>query len=94
MVVHRGPVLRADVVALPHRLRGVVTLPEDGQQSGVRHRVGIEDDPDDLVVAGRAGAHLVVERVLGVAPCVAHLQPAVLHVNTHSILNTVEAKYL
>ena len=59
----QGAVLRADVVALTHALRGVVVLPEHPQQVGVRHLRGVEDHPDDLGVGRAAGAHLLVRRV-------------------------------
>src|SRR5688572_2098978 len=52
--IDAGTVLRADVVALPHALGGVVALPENLQEALVRDGLRIEHHEDDLVVARAA----------------------------------------
>ncbi len=61
--VDARPVLRADIVALPHALRGVVALPEHAQQVLVADLLGIEHHEHHFVVTGAAGADLFVGRV-------------------------------
>src|ERR1043165_19863 len=66
LVVHedRRAVLRADVVALPVRRRGVVQAEEEVEDVAVRDRRRIEHDLDALGVPGAAGLHVLVARVL------------------------------
>src|SRR5215472_2550074 len=59
----RGPVLGADVVALPHALGRVVRLPEHLEQIAVGDVLGVEHHPDRLGVTGAAGADFLVRRV-------------------------------
>ena len=61
--VDPGAVLRADVVALAHALGRVVALPEDLEHLLVARLRRVEDGEHDLVVAGAAGADLLVRRV-------------------------------
>src|SRR4029079_4788083 len=61
--VDRRPVLRADVVALAHALRGVVALPEDAEQVLVADLRGVEHDAHDFRVPRAPRADLAVRRV-------------------------------
>src|SRR5579863_4356100 len=54
--INAGAVLRADVVALSHALRRIVTFPESLEQPLVGDFLRIVDDEDDLVVAGMPAA--------------------------------------
>ena len=75
-------VLRADVVALAHALRGVVVLPEQLEQLVVRDHRGVEHHEHRFGVSGVPAAHLHVRRVRRVAPrrsrlrCCTHPRPA------------------
>src|SRR5690606_33746137 len=60
--VDRGPILRADIVALAHALRRVVRFPEQLKQLRERQLARIVDDGHDLGVAREAGAYLAVRR--------------------------------
>src|SRR5206468_4896834 len=66
-----GAVLRADVVALAHALRRVVTFPEDAEQLVVARLFRPEHDEHDLGMPGAARADLLVRGVRGHASCVA-----------------------
>src|SRR5207248_6043781 len=57
-------VLRADVIALAHALRGVVTFPENLEQLVVAQLLRIEDDEHHLGMIGEPAAHFLVRRVL------------------------------
>src|SRR5262245_43062272 len=70
--VDRGAVLRADVVALAHALRGVMIFPERLQQLFVRHLLRIEHDQYHFVVAGTARADLLISRVRRIATGIAN----------------------
>src|SRR6185436_10167306 len=61
--IDAGAILRADVVALAHALRGVMALPERLEQALIGDLLGIVDHQHNLVVAGPAGAHLLVGRI-------------------------------
>src|SRR5207244_3484814 len=56
--VDAGPVLRSDVVALPHALRRVVRLEEGADELFEADLLRIIDDEHDLVMAGHAAADL------------------------------------
>src|SRR5215475_10249298 len=58
--VDTGPVLGADVVALPHALSRVMTLPEDLQQGLVGNFLRVEHHQDDLIVASLAGTNFLI----------------------------------
>src|SRR5262249_17067357 len=68
---HRGPVLVADVPALPVPLRRVVLAPEDVEQLVVRDDVVVVRHLDDLCVAGPVRADVLVRRVVEPAARVA-----------------------
>src|SRR3954453_6545652 len=53
--IDAGAILRADVVALAHALRGVVARPERLEQALIGDLLGSIDPRLDLVVAGPAG---------------------------------------
>src|SRR5262249_19873897 len=61
--VDAGAILCADVVPLTHPLRGIVILPEHLQQILVSNHSRIEDDEDDLGMAGHSRAHLAIRGV-------------------------------
>src|SRR5215470_16282410 len=61
--VDAGAILRAHVVALAHALGRVVVLPERLQQLLVGDLLGVIDHQHHLVVAGTAGADLLVGRI-------------------------------
>ena len=63
--IDAGSVLRADIVALAHALGRVVVLPELAQQFGIADLRRLVDHPDHLVVAGPAGADLLIGCVRG-----------------------------
>jgi len=71
--VDAGPILRSSIVALLHALSWVVALPEQREQVSVGDLCWTVDHPDDLCMAGRSTAHLMVRRVLGVTSRVADL---------------------
>ena len=54
------PVLRAEVVSLPHPLGRIVALPEDPQHLAVTRSLRVEDCEHDLGVPGPARADLLV----------------------------------
>src|SRR5262249_39903845 len=63
VVVDAGAILRADVIALPHALGGIVILPEDAKQVLVADHDGVEDCANALGVAGEPATDLLVRRV-------------------------------
>src|SRR5262252_1945970 len=63
--VDAGPVLGADVVALPHALSRVMTLPEGLQQRLVGNLLRVEHNQDDLIVAGLAGTNFLIGGIWG-----------------------------
>jgi hypothetical protein len=70
---HDGAVLVTDVPALPVQLRRVVLAPEDVEQLLVRDPLGVVGHLDDLGVAGRVRADVLVGGVLERAALVADL---------------------
>src|SRR5262249_53859004 len=69
--IDRAAILRADIVALPHPLGGVVALPERPEQSLVRDLARVVDDQHHLGMAGAARADLLVRRGLRQPPRIA-----------------------
>ena len=63
MVEDRGPVLRPDIPALAVQRRRVVDCEEDIEQIAKGDPFRIVGDLDDLRVACRATAHLLIRRV-------------------------------
>src|SRR5579875_399862 len=61
--VDRGTVLRADVVALPHALRRVVTFPECFEQRLVGNCLRIIDHQHTFGVAGAPAANFFIGRI-------------------------------
>src|SRR5439155_16467518 len=61
--IDRRAVLRADVIPLPHPLRGVVVLPEEAEDLLVARLLRVEDDEHRLGMTGAARADLLVRRV-------------------------------
>src|SRR5690606_39642435 len=55
-------VLRADIVALPVELGGIMSAKEDIEHFGIRDHAGIVGHADRLGMASRAAAHLLVDR--------------------------------
>src|SRR5690606_36313640 len=53
-------VLRADIVALPVELGGIMSAKEDIEHFGIRDHAGIVGHADRLGMASRAAAHLLV----------------------------------
>mmetsp|Transcript_48593 Transcript_48593/g.156941 ORF Transcript_48593/g.156941 Transcript_48593/m.156941 type:complete len:336 (+) Transcript_48593:256-1263(+) len=74
VVVDARPVLGAPVASLLVLRGGVVFLPEHLQQVSIRDHLGVVHDADDLVVAGHAGAYVLVGGVVALAARVAHLR--------------------
>src|SRR5262245_53642261 len=70
--IDAGAILRADVVALAHALRRVVVLPEGLEELIVGDLLRVIDHLHDLVVAGAAGADLLVGRIGRQAAGIAH----------------------
>src|SRR4029079_18330625 len=60
--VDRRAVLGADIVALAHALGRIVVLPEALQQRVIARLLRVEDDEDNLGVAGAGAADLGVGR--------------------------------
>src|SRR5580698_10448616 len=58
--VDTGTVLGADVIALPHALRRVVTFPKSFEQLFVGDFLRVVDDQHDFVMTGAPAAHLVI----------------------------------
>ena len=69
--VDRRAILRTDIVALAHSLRGIMRFPEHLQQLVVADLGGIEHHEHDFGVARAAAAHLFVRGVGRVATGVA-----------------------
>ena len=69
--IDAGAILRAYIIALAHALGRIVTLPEGFEQPLIGNLRRIVDHQHHLIVAGAAGAHLLVGRVGRVAARVA-----------------------
>src|SRR5258705_3199604 len=70
--VDAGAILRADVIALTHALRGIVVLPEGLEQSLIGDLAWIVDHQHDLVMAGAPAADLLISRIGRVTSRIAH----------------------
>src|SRR5581483_8313419 len=60
-----GAILRADIIALPHPLGGIVALPKCLQQFLVRDFLRIVDHQHNRVMPGAPAADLFISRVRG-----------------------------
>src|SRR6266516_5173103 len=72
VVVDARSILRADIVALAHALRGIVVLPKDLEQILVADRFRIEDDQYHFGVSRHSAAHFAVRGVRRVAGGITH----------------------
>src|SRR5262249_40373310 len=70
--IDRRTILRADVIALTHALRRVVTFPKRLQEAIVGNLRRIEHDEHHFGVAGAAGADLFIGWIRGMAAGIAN----------------------
>mmetsp|Transcript_48597 Transcript_48597/g.156965 ORF Transcript_48597/g.156965 Transcript_48597/m.156965 type:complete len:256 (+) Transcript_48597:256-1023(+) len=93
VVVDARPVLGAPVASLLVLRGGVVFLPEHLQQVSIRDHLGVVHDADDLVVAGHAGAYVLVGGVVDIAARVAHLRGVDSFLRHVQVLGAPEAAH-
>mmetsp|Transcript_61449 Transcript_61449/g.165304 ORF Transcript_61449/g.165304 Transcript_61449/m.165304 type:complete len:272 (-) Transcript_61449:12-827(-) len=93
VVVDARPVLGAPVASLLVLRGGVVALPEHLQQVTIRDHLGVVHDSNDLVVAGHAGAYVLVGGVVDIAARVAHLRGVDSFLRHVQVLGAPEAAH-